>query len=396
MAHKLGDRLRETSTTTGTGTYTLLGAVSGNQAFSAVLATNDTVWYCATLGSDWEVGIGTLASSTTLARTTILGSSNGGAAVNWAAGTKDIFGVLPAQAMRNVREPGGRLTLTSATPVLTADVAGATSVFYTPDKDNIVPIYDGSTWTNREFAELTNVLANTATGNAGPDATNAKPYDLFVWDNAGTLTLTRGPAWTSDTARAAGGGLTTIGGLKVNTTVITNGPGASRGTWVGTSRGNAAATTLSVLFGGAGTGGSQAWFGIWNAYNRRTGAFWTMENTASWTPATTRALNNSTGHRVSMIRGADEDAVDAIVIADAKAASTQNVFVGIGLDATTGTARQIWGATGNTLDVDITAKYSGLPGLGFHFLQALESISAGTNTIFGGGFYAGFSGTLRY
>ncbi len=96
MALVIDDRVKETSTTTGTGTYTLAGAVTGFQSFATIGDTN-TTWYSATNGTDWETGIGTYTSAgTTLARTTILASSNADAAVNWGAGTKTIVCTLPA------------------------------------------------------------------------------------------------------------------------------------------------------------------------------------------------------------------------------------------------------------------------------------------------------------
>ena len=85
------DRVQETTTTTGTGAYTLAGAVTGFQSFGAV-GNGNTCYYAVTDGIDWEVGIGTYtASGTTLARTSVLASSNGGAAVNWGATTKNIW-----------------------------------------------------------------------------------------------------------------------------------------------------------------------------------------------------------------------------------------------------------------------------------------------------------------
>tara|TARA_Y100000114_G_C11488328_1_gene198659 strand:- start:74 stop:454 length:381 start_codon:yes stop_codon:yes gene_type:complete len=99
MALVLRDRVKETSTTTGTGTYTLAGAVTGFEAFSSV-GNGNTTYYACTDGTDFEVGIGTYtASGTTLARTTILQSSNSDSAVDWGAGTKTLFCTLPAEKM---------------------------------------------------------------------------------------------------------------------------------------------------------------------------------------------------------------------------------------------------------------------------------------------------------
>ena len=97
MALVLKDRVKETTTTTGTGTYTLAGAATGFEAFSEI-GDGNTTYYCCTDGTDFEVGIGTYtASGTTLARTTILQSSNSDAAVNWTSGTRDIFCTQPAE-----------------------------------------------------------------------------------------------------------------------------------------------------------------------------------------------------------------------------------------------------------------------------------------------------------
>jgi len=98
MALVLADRVKETTTTTGTGTVTLLGASTGYQSFSVVGNANTTYYTIAgQTTSEWEVGIGTYTlSGTTLARTTILASSNAGSAVNFSAGTKDVFVTYPA------------------------------------------------------------------------------------------------------------------------------------------------------------------------------------------------------------------------------------------------------------------------------------------------------------
>jgi hypothetical protein len=100
MALVLKDRVKETTTTTGTGAISLGGAVANFQAFSAVLSDADTTYYAIidVTNSDYEVGLGTYASSgNTLARTTILESSNGGSAVDFGAGSKNVFIAYPAE-----------------------------------------------------------------------------------------------------------------------------------------------------------------------------------------------------------------------------------------------------------------------------------------------------------
>jgi hypothetical protein len=100
MALKLNDRVKETSTTTGTGTLNLGGAVSGFETFVAGIGDGNTTYYSIAHRSEdeWETGLGTItdASTDTLARTTVISSSNSDSAVDFSAGTKDVFCTLPA------------------------------------------------------------------------------------------------------------------------------------------------------------------------------------------------------------------------------------------------------------------------------------------------------------
>lgn len=125
MALSLKDRVRESSSTTGTGTITLSGAYPGYQSFTSAVSDGDTVYYTihntasASIG-EWEVGIGTFtASGTTLSRDTILSSSNSGSAVNFSAGTKEVFITQPSDkavfedASNNVTV-GGKITVGAA------------------------------------------------------------------------------------------------------------------------------------------------------------------------------------------------------------------------------------------------------------------------------------------
>ena len=132
MALVLKDRVKETTTTTGTGTYTLAGAVTGFEAFSSV-GDGNTTYYACTDGTDFEVGIGTYTSSgTTLARTTILQSSNSDSAVSWSSGTKTIFCAQPAEkavfldaAGNIIAANGSALTALNASNLASGTVANA-------------------------------------------------------------------------------------------------------------------------------------------------------------------------------------------------------------------------------------------------------------------------------
>lgn len=101
MALVLADRVKETTTSTGTGTVTLAGASTGYQSFS-VIGNGNTTYYAIVGTTEWEVGIGTYTSSgTTLSRDTVLSSSNSGSLVNFSAGAKDVFVTYPAPASVN-------------------------------------------------------------------------------------------------------------------------------------------------------------------------------------------------------------------------------------------------------------------------------------------------------
>lgn len=113
MTFIIADRVRESTSTTGTGSFALNGGVSGYRAFSAVMANGDTTWYsCVLPGGAWEVGVGTWITGNTLQRTTILGSSTG-AIINFGAGTKDVFMALPASKGNALNNsfPSGTLML---------------------------------------------------------------------------------------------------------------------------------------------------------------------------------------------------------------------------------------------------------------------------------------------
>lgn len=121
MAFITADRVKETTTTTGTGAVTLAGAATGFRTFGSVMANADTCYYSISGGSEWEVGVGTWNTGGTLTRTTILASSNANAVVTLSAGTKDVYLTVPAGGVAQF-DPGEALLMTgvSAEPAVPA------------------------------------------------------------------------------------------------------------------------------------------------------------------------------------------------------------------------------------------------------------------------------------
>ena len=111
MALVVNDRVKETSTTTGTGTLTLAGAVTGFETFSSAIGNTNTTYYAIvnTTNAEFEVGLGTVGAGT-LARTTIISSSNSDSAVDFSAGTKNVFVTLPA-SKSVINDASGNVTL---------------------------------------------------------------------------------------------------------------------------------------------------------------------------------------------------------------------------------------------------------------------------------------------
>ena len=112
MSLVLADRVRQTSTTTGSGTFTLDGSVTGFQSFSAI-GNGNTTYYTITLDAQWEVGIGTYSTGT-LTRDTVISSSTGSKIV-FGAGTKDVFVTLPSQKAVTVGSDAVLTKLTTPT-----------------------------------------------------------------------------------------------------------------------------------------------------------------------------------------------------------------------------------------------------------------------------------------
>lgn len=189
---KYRPRVQETSTTTGTGTYTLAGAVTGWQSFAAI-GDGNTCNYVAfevdgngNPSGGWEEGRGTYtASGTTLTRDKIFYSSNSNNAVSWSAGTRRIFCTMPSvELLPSIGDMGLRLTLTSGKPITDADVTGAGTIYYTPFRHNRWQGWDGSGWRRFDTAEISLSLSGLIPLGV--------VSNVFIYDNAGTATLELG------------------------------------------------------------------------------------------------------------------------------------------------------------------------------------------------------------
>jgi hypothetical protein len=298
--------------------------------------------------------------------------------------------MLAAPNTPPISKPQGRLTLTASTPVMTSSVTGVATVYYTPFIGRSVPIYDGSVWS---MAELSANLSQATTDNTKSPAavTTDSNYDLFVWNDAGTYRCTRGPVWTSDTARGTGAGTTELeylNGIFVNKVAISNGPGAQKGTYVGTIRTNST-SSVDFIYGAAAAGGTKSVLHVWNMYNRQKIITSVRDTTDTWTRAqNTIGVTNAGGSgsgllmRVAYVCGLAEEFVEAyfegrcVVTTD-----TNNAYVGVGVDSTSAISgtRGIWQF--GSYNGSLRGNYQGIPGLGSHFLQAMEQTGATTGTV---------------
>lgn len=369
------DSMLVAKTITGSGTPN--GAVAGTAGSSSVLPdfywdyTNAILYVCTTTGT----------SSTAV----------------WTA-------VNASAATTATPFPQGRLTSQSGTPVLAADVASATAVYYTPYVGNLIPIYNGSTMVPTAFSELT-LFLNAA------HSTNTI-YDVFVWSNAGVLGIVTGPAWTNSGAGAGARGsgasttqLTRVNGLWVNAVSMTgrNGSstynvGANSGTYVGSIfiDGSAGQVTCHVTWGQ-----SRKW-GVWNAYNRAPVYLKAGDSTASWisnNASAVHAANANSANSITVFAGLAEETVE--FEAGSRISATLNTNneavgqIGIGFNSTTTNSGKIasYRLTVETVTNAVTfntalngAKHMSVPWLGINVATMLEySNGSDVNVTFYGG-----------
>lgn len=353
---------------TKTGSGSPSGVVAGTAGSSGVLATqywdytNAILYVCTTTGS----------TSTAV----------------WTA-------INASAATPTVASPQGYLTPTSATPVIAGDVTAATAIYYTPFVGNLIPIYNGSRMVPTEFTELTLTLAS--------QHALSTFYDVFVFSNAGVLTLVTGPAWSTMTAgagaRGTGAGttqLTRLNGYWVNAVSMTGRNGsttytvaANLGTYVGSIfvDGTAGQVTCHRAYGQ-----SRKW-GVWNAYNRQRIALQLGDATGSWVYSTnTIRQSRADATNVATVFAGLPEEMFAVRAQQGVQLDTNNgsaAIIGVGVNSTTAISGKRGFLNGMTVApspiADITAEHVVMPAIGIQNINFLESGNGTTQTTFRGG-----------
>lgn len=294
--------------------------------------------------------------------------------------------VNASAAVQAVPHPQGRLTPTSATPVIASDVSAGSTLYYTPFIGNLVPIYNGTSTTPTTFSELSLSLVAQHAANT--------IYDAFVFSNSGVMTLATGPAWSNSGAgtgsRGTGAGttqLTRLNGFWVNAVSMTGRNGATtytiaanRGLYVG-----------SILIDGSNgqitchvSSGVSRKFAVWNAYNRsRITLMVTDPNTShDYNTATWRASNNSAANSLQTFCGLAEESIEVNHLEHlAQINSTGSIlqsYIGIGVNVTNATSGKVGTVTNAnvTSSTDAHAHHVIVPGIGLNTVTALEFADA--------------------
>lgn len=291
--------------------------------------------------------------------------------------------------------PQGRITLTSATPVTTADVTGATSVYYAPDQGRYCPVYNGTSSSMRDFtASSTDQVGQTLAldGDSGHTGyhQSGKNFFLFLADVSGTLYWGTGPAWSTDTSVGTGAGTSELEwfeGRWVNKVSMTLRHGSASGNTV-----TVPARQGTCVGGFRATANGQATDSlakrlVSNIYNRDCRQLLRNDTTDSWTWSTAsyHQVNASAANQVEVFCALSTMAgfLHHKTIPLNSTATMRIVYAGIGINSTTVQSATVaaFSRIGDSTVVTGSpeADYTGFFPLGYTVFQMLEK-GAGTDT----------------
>lgn len=245
----------------------------------------------------------------------------------------------------------GRLTTEPGVPVSTSDRTNQTTVYFTPYKGSKISLYNGTTWAISTFTERSLVLAGL---------TANRNYDVFLYNNSGTLQMELSAAWTNNFTRADA--LTKQDGVYIKNSATTR-------RYLGTIRATAATQTQDTR--------SQRF--VWNYFNRMRRLLSLPFTGNSWNYGTAafRAVNADNTLRVEYVNGQPESTIvlRGLVVATAGATNRTNISLSFGMD-TDGVSNSLIPRGGAASDairqqlwVDMLEKEDGL---GYHYIQAIE------------------------
>lgn len=316
--------------------------------------------------------------------------SSAGNALQWTSGSG--FGCGTSGGSNLLVPPQGRLTLTSHTPVLTANTTAQSTIYYDAYKGNEVPVYNGSADVMLTIGanEISDALLSSGTG----DVLSGGVFDEWAISVSGTLTLCHatngsGGGWASDTSgsnTARGTGYSALDNHSrsylTNKNAIAdcyNGStnegsiAANEATYLGSCYATANGQT-GISFGGSASGGTAGLIGCWNYYNRVRGTMRVIDTGTNYTysSGTIRQARASAGNQGSFVLGVQEDSVSASYGAEvAGTGSNPHMLFGLGLDSTTAFSVQP-AALYSSVPIAIPAAGSFNPSAGIHTIAALE------------------------
>jgi len=251
----------------------------------------------------------------------------------------------------------GRLTLTTGVPVTTSDVTAAGTIYFALYNGNRISLYDGTRWKLYTFTERSLSLT----------LTSGKNYDVFLYDNAGTLTLELSAAWTTDTARA--NALTTQDGVNVKS-------GATTRRYLGTIRASGTNTVED-------SAGKRF---VWNFNNQVRRSLLKQQPTspATYTYGTNswRSSNADSTLRVEIVIGIAGPLLDLRSQQTVITPSPTYGYTGLGEDTTTASSSTLSYRAGGGVggDKGVLAHLIKYPAIGYHYYQQIEVAEAGTVT----------------
>src|SRR5262252_539320 len=367
------DRRKQVSYATGTGVLALQSPTGPWKALNTVGGTL-TIGYCIAhqTGADWEVGLGSVdSSSQNLTRLTVFdGSAGAGNFVNFSTGTKDVFITPNAAHMVRVNPwtCNGRLGLSSGSPA--AEVSSSSTIYFTPYQGNQIAIPEpqllgAGQWKLWDFTELSLTLSGLTLG---------VPYDVFIVDNG--VPVLNYTQWTNNSTRS--NPINYLDGIPMV------GPVSNGWRYLGTFYPASATTTADYA--------KQRF--LWNYYNQLPRRLANFPVTGNWTGVGALAWrgqnNDATKARaVEFVNGLNPPwrNINVRLSGYANCPSGTYAQLAIALDTTsspnwTDTAVAEFSGQGASGAANyIFTEYNQLPAIGYHYLQPIEAIQVGTGTV---------------